>query len=349
MRRGLKPTLRDAWEGIRAQPGRVGLSFLSILLGISSLTVLIAVLGGLRERAHQIVQDLGVNVVAILRERGFDESTVAGLKERHASLLASNLPCCLVSTLRRYDVTAMGGGKKLTLVATDHLLMQVRRWKLVDGRFFDKWDLEKSERNAVVSRTLSEAWNWNVGNYILVHDTPVRIVGVVEIGGGALKGEAGDSRLMLGEWVIFVPKTTIPVLIRDDQKPAPGVEAIFLRVPTPRDFSQVISNARRLLSQPDQQVGQVAWVTPESLVRGINRLQQAIGLTVGSGVLLCLMLGGTTLMSLMVANVRERVPEIGLRRAIGATRRDIALCLSLRHAWSGGPRPLWGPDLAILS
>jgi hypothetical protein len=52
----------------------------------------------------------------------------------------------------------------------------------------------------------------------------------------------------------------------------------------------------------------------------VRRLQSTIQVTVGSIALLCLVLGGTTLMSLMVANVRDRVTEIGLRRALGATR-----------------------------
>lgn len=349
MSRGLTSTLRDAWEGIRAQPGRVGLSFMAIVVGISTLTVLIAVLGGLRERASQMVQDLGVNVVAILREKGFDENAAIGLEERHASLLAANLPCCLVSTLRRYDVAAPGAGKVLTLIATDHLLMLVRRWRLVDGRFLDKWDLERSERSVVISRTLSEEWNWSVGNYILVQDTPVRIVGIVETGGGAQAGEVGDSRLMLGERAIFVPKTVIPVLIRDNRKPPSGIEAIFLRVPPFMDFSQVVSTSRRLLSQPDQRVGEVAWATPESLIQGITRLRRTIGLTVGSVVVLCLGLGGTTLMSLMLANVRERIPEIGLRRAMGARRRDVARLFVTEALMVGGGAAIVGTGLGYLA
>jgi putative ABC transport system permease protein len=82
---------------------------------------------------------------------------------------------------------------------------------------------------------------------------------------------------------------------------------------------------RELLTQPDQRVSGLAWITPESLLHRIRRLQRTIRLTVGSIAVLCLLLGGTTLTSLMVANVRDRVTEIGLRRALGATSRDIAV------------------------
>jgi putative ABC transport system permease protein len=68
----------------------------------------------------------------------------------------------------------------------------------------------------------------------------------------------------------------------------------------------------------------VAWVTPNLLLARIRKLQRTLHLTVGSIAFLCMVLGGTTLMSLMVANVRDRVTEIGLRRALGASSWDIA-------------------------
>jgi putative ABC transport system permease protein len=68
----------------------------------------------------------------------------------------------------------------------------------------------------------------------------------------------------------------------------------------------------------------LSFVTPDLLLEKVRRLQATIRLTVGSIAALCLILGGTTLMSLMVANVRDRVTEIGLRRALGATAGDIA-------------------------
>jgi putative ABC transport system permease protein len=66
------------------------------------------------------------------------------------------------------------------------------------------------------------------------------------------------------------------------------------------------------------------WVTPTSLVRSIRALQRTLALTAGGIAGLCLVLGGTTLMSLMLAEVRQRIPEIGLRRSLGARPRDIA-------------------------
>jgi len=77
--------------------------------------------------------------------------------------------------------------------------------------------------------------------------------------------------------------------------------------------------------QPDCTVEGLSWVTPHSLVHGLMRYQQLIMLAGGAIVLLCLVLGGLTLTSLLLTGVQTRVPEIGLRRALGASPTDIGL------------------------
>lgn len=332
-------TFMDVWDGIRTQPGRVGLSFMAIAIGIASLTVLIAILSGLGEKSRQVVKELGVNVVGILQQGGAGQDAKGGLQERHASFLSINLPGSYVSTTRLYNVPTLGTNKLLSIVATDSSLIHIRQWKLHNGRFLDPQDIKNRERNVVVSKSLSKLWNWKVGNIIMLRNTPFKIVGIVEIGGGALDTEMGDSSLVFGERVAFVPKTISPYWVSNLNTPQattrylasnlrdPGstIDAIFIKAPTYENFTNVVSTAQRLLLQPEYHLKGVSWVTPESLIKSIKKLQNTIRLTIGSVAVLSLILGGTTLMSLMVANVWDRVTEIGLRRALGASQRDIAL------------------------
>lgn len=328
MRSRLASALRDVWDGIRTQPGRVGLSFMAIAIGIAALTILIAILGGLEEKSDQIIKELGVNVVGILHQGGVEEQRVS-LQERHASLLARNLPTSSVSTIRVYNVPTLGTEELLSVVATDRSFIHVRQWKLQEGRFLDHWDLENRERHAVVSTALSNRWNWKVGNLIMLRNTPFKIIGVVRVGGGALDTELGDTALILGERVVFVPKTVTPYWVTNQERSEPTIDAIFLRVPASVNLTHVVSIGQRLLSQPDYRASHISWATPETLVQGVRKLQNTIRLSVGSIAVLCLVLGGMTLMSLMVANVKDRVTEIGLRRAMGASQWDIAILFVL--------------------
>ena len=82
--------------------------------------------------------------------------------------------------------------------------------------------------------------------------------------------------------------------------------------------------AAALLAQPGVGAEGVEWTTPETLLRGVRRWQRAIAWTAGSGGALGMLLGAVTLAGMLLTGVRERIPEIGLRRALGARRREIA-------------------------
>ena len=321
-----RSTARDIWDGIRSQPGRIGLSALAIAIGVASLTMLIGMLEGLRTKSQLMVQELGANVVAILQQA--DEHKNAGntegmLTEKHLGFLRANLAGCAVTGVNRLSLPTLGGSASMvTVIATDDALMNVRQWRMNAGRFFDLADLQNGQRHAVISRRLGEAWNWGVGNIIILGGVPFRVVGIADVGGSPVEAELGDPGLMLGERVAFVPRTAGGVVPRRASGGA-SLDGIFIRVPDSRQIEDVARLARRLLSQPGYKVDSVSWITPDSLIRNIRRLSFTIKMTLGGISILCLILGGTTMMSLMIANVRSRVVEIGLRRALGATPRDI--------------------------
>ncbi len=329
MKKRLRDIFRDIWEGIRSQKARVSLPFLAIAIGIAALALLLAILGGLQEKSHQMMKNLGINVVGVFHQSKTDWNNRTPLQEKHAALLIKNLPGCLFSTVHRYEVPTLGTNKQLTVLATDSSLLSIRQWNLSDGRFIDYNDIKKHERNTVISKSLSRQWNWEVGDLIMLRDVPFKVVGIVEIGGSTLNTEVADSNLMLGENIIFIPKTITPYWIISENDPSKSIDAIFWRVPDDLNMARTVLTAQSLLSQPDYRVSHLSWVTPESLIRRVKKLQKTIVLTAGSIIVLCLILGGTTLTSLMIANVGSRVKEIGLRRALGASQSDIALLFVL--------------------
>ncbi|OQC54663.1 MAG: Macrolide export ATP-binding/permease protein MacB [Verrucomicrobia bacterium ADurb.Bin018] len=69
----------------------------------------------------------------------------------------------------------------------------------------------------------------------------------------------------------------------------------------------------------------VEWITPDTLLRGVRRWQRAVGWVAGSSAALGLLLGAVSLAGMLLTGVRERVAEIGLRRALGARPHEIAL------------------------
>lgn len=336
-------TLRDIGDSVRSQPVRFALSFLAIAVGVVSLVLLLAVLAALNAKSERLVQDLGADVIGVLRTEPLDQG--GGLRHEHAALLKVNFAGLTVSTMRRYTAPTLGTRQQLTVVATDHELASVRGWPVVAGRFLDRLDSEARQRNAVVTRALSREWSWQVGNVIYLHETPFTIVGIVNAGASTLDVEEGDPRLILGDRVVMVPHSVLPYWDRAASAPVGAIDAIFVRGPQART-GDLLPALQRVLAQPDQQAGEPAWVTPASLLREVNSLKKSIAVSAGTVAALCLLLGGSALMSLMVANVRDRITEIGLRRALGATRMDIAALFALEAVMVTAAAGLFGTLLA---
>ena len=319
-----KPLLRDLLDGIRAEPGRVALSFMAVAIGVVAFVLLLAVLGGLREKSRLLVRELGANVFAIVSGSGGESGQTQELQEKHAAILSSSLQGSVVSAMRRYELDAPGMDQRVSIVATDESLASVRGWAVRRGRFIDRVDVQRGDRSAVISAPLAELKGWKVGEVVSLESTPFRIVGIVESSAALSESRSGEERLGIGGNVIFVPLTS-PFPRRNElRENSRRADAIFVRVPQDADIHRMLSIARNLFGSPALGLDRVTWVTPETLIQGVRRLQGSVRVAGGSVTFLCLILGGTTLMSLMVANVRDRVVEIGLRRSLGATARDVA-------------------------
>ena len=315
--------LRDIVEGVRAQPWRTALAFLAIVLGSLALAVMTAVLGGLADKSARMLREFGGPVI-VLAPAEVATGKPAALTEATAAVLTQNFPDAVVASARRYEAPAQAAGAAVTILATDARLARVRDWPLCSGRFLDERDLQQRERHAVLSVALARVWHAHTGDLVTLGGAPFRVVGVVACGAATLAGATDSPLVATGERVVFVPLTVTPTWLAQHVEPGAELDAIFVRLPEGLPFAAGREHVARLLGDPALTRAAVAWITPETILRGVWRMQRALDLGIGSITLLSLALGGITLMSLLVGNVRERVIEIGLRRALGATRWDVA-------------------------
>ncbi len=320
-----KALWQDVLAGLRLRPGRTLLAGGAIALGACALTVLLAAVAGLEAHTLAITRVLGSHTFAVLgaapggvpRER---------LQLGDAQLLAANLPDAEVSAVRRDSVAVPGHELTLDMLSTDQNLAAVRGWQLVDGRFLDAGDLAYAERDLVATRALARQWGWHVGQVVDVRDVPFKVVGIVDTPTAALEATALAPDIVVRDLSAFVPESVAPDWVSANDKVAPwGVDAIYVRAGDDTALNKAQQTAAQLLTRAGGGADHLSWVTPSTLAAGLDQLRHLVAAVAGGVSLLSLILGAITLTSLMLANVQDRVAEIGLRRSFGAEPRDVAL------------------------
>ena len=300
----------DLWTGLQTGPARAGLAFFSLVLGLFAVTILLSTLDALRIQARELVRNFGAGAFALARS---SSSTNAAWNRRHVDFFRENLgPAASVSGVKELPPAE---GLDFAVRASDEELARARGWRFTKGRALDAMDMRQGARHAVASAELFRRNRWHVGDLVLLGHEPFRLVGCFEAGGEEVPG--------FPKAAVYVPYT-VDALETGNSEARTRVDLLLFRAAEGVSPEALRRRVAALLGQPGAGGEGAEWMTPESLLQGIRRWQRAIGWTAGVGGALGLLLGAATLAGMLLTGVRERIPEIGLRRALGARRREIA-------------------------
>ncbi len=296
----------DLWAGLRTGPARAGLAFFSLALGLFAVTVLLATLDALRRQAQGLVDSFGAGSIVLVH------SPETAWNRTQVDFLRGNLEGdAWVSGVKTLPPVP---GVEAGVAATDDGLAKTRGWRFTEGRALDGLDIRQGSRHAMASEGLCRKNRWHVGDIVSLGSEPYRLVGCFE-SGGATPGLPPEA--------VFIPYTA-DALETGDAEALSRVDALLFRAREGTSPEALRRRLAALLGQPGLGAEGIEWITPDTLLQGVRRWQRAIGWTAGAGGALSLLLGAVTLAGMLLSGVRERIPEIGLRRALGARRREIA-------------------------
>ena len=142
----------------------------------------------------------------------------------------------------------------------------------------------------------------------------VQIVGVID--GGS------DS---MGSLTLYMPRETISGLFGDENPSFPSVTALAAEGTDMDELCKTIESKVRAMKgiAEDDEYDSVSATSMKSAIDALNSFMGAFSLIMGAVASISLLVGGIGIMNMMLTNVTERIREIGIRRALGASRRDI--------------------------
>jgi putative ABC transport system permease protein len=324
MNRAHASLLRLAVRNLLVHKLRSTLSIVGVVFGVGAVTAVSAVGEGARRESLEQIGDLGIDTITVRARPSAPGAEAAALRVQDADAVRAVGPgVAAVAAVREATVPVQGGGHSTDagVVGTTAEYASASRLRVSSGRFLAALDVEGRKRVAVLGASIASdlfPLTDPRGQRVMVGGDWFDVVGVAE-GRGARKGRGGPIRSRDVNRAVFVP---LMALDRGGDRRPDGIDEIVLRVD---DAANVGRSAEVVKSVVRRTTGSDAFdvIVPREILRQKERTQRIFNVVTGAIAAISLLVGGIGIMNIMLASVAERTREVGIRRAVGASRRDI--------------------------
>lgn len=322
--------LHETYTALSANKVRSGLTMLGIIIGISSVIAMVAIGNGAQGSIKSSIQSAGANLITVTpgaqQGPGFQISTGRGaartLKPADAEAIASDIPLVKAVSAEltsRYQVAARGTNTNTSVVGATQFYPDVRNVQVEEGSWITEQNLRSLSKVAILGPAARDDLFGEgepaTGQTIRINSIQFRVIGVTVPKGGTGFNNQDD--------MIFIPLTTAQKFLAGDTYVSSiSVQAVDADSMAP--VQQQITNLlleRHKISDPAE--ADFSTFNQADLTAAVSTVTQTFTILLGSVAGISLLVGGIGIMNMMLTTVTERTREIGLRKAVGAKKKDI--------------------------
>ena len=324
--------LKLAIFAITRNKTRAFLTMLGIIIGVGAVIAMIGIGQGSRKASIDLIQNMGSNMLTIFNGGGGSSNSrmgpqglgsVAVLEEADAELIERDLQGSSVVAatpqVRTLRPVIFQNNNYLTFIQGSGVQFpRIRGWEVAQGRFFTDQEVRGLAKVCVIGTTVRDnlfpGGEDPVGRTIRIAALPFEVVGVLEPKGAGMMGDQDD--------LVVAPYTTVMHKIQGQDR----IQNILVSAPDGKaDLAELEITAllrqRMHLGPKDDSPFTIRkqddWVKMQDEQAGVLTTFLALAASIS------LLVGGIGISNIMLVSVTERTREIGLRRALGATRSSI--------------------------
>jgi putative ABC transport system permease protein len=316
-----------AMAAIRANVLRSVLTTLGIIIGVAAVIAMVALGEGAQARVEQQIQRMGTNVLTIRPgqqmwggvHRGDSNMSVDDAEALRSG--SNGLLQVSPEISSRLQVTYLRWNSNTQIEGVWAEYFDIYDHHLQAGRFFNEGEVQGRRRVAVLGYNMPETLGDQVpaalvGQTIQIRGVPFEVIGVLE--------EKGDAAWMRPDDQVFIPTSTAQYRVFGGRD---RINAIYAATATPEQLDFAYAEIDRIIRREHRiRPGEEADFNIRNsadLLETFNETNQTFTLLLAGIAGISLLVGGIGIMNIMLVSVTERTREIGVRKALGATKRAI--------------------------
>lgn len=311
---GFLQSIKMALRSIQGNKLRSFLTMLGIIIGVSSVIVLISIGQGTSEAVTNQINRLGTNLLTV----NVMDTDVVKLTQENIEKFQKIEGVKAIAPVVSGRVVAKNGNTstQVALMGTTAPYQTVRDAQVSQGRFLSDIDVEYRQKIVVLGANTAQTlfgMDNPIGKYVQINGTSFKVVGVLASKGGSL-GQNGDD-------VMVMPLSTAQRVIKTT-----NIQTLYIQGKSADQLDQVMGLVQRVLMNmfPNHQDSYSVF-NQKDLMDTMSSVTNTMTMMLGGIAGISLLVGGIGIMNIMLVSVSERTREIGIRKAIGAKRRDILL------------------------